>query len=310
MLLKSLPKFFYSIRSPLFIPGHDARKLLKTTKLPSDSLPSIFCPDFEDSVPPSMKLKAIQETVNHLNTLSPIRPVYPRLNSLFSGLFERDLDSILTEQTKNHIKGFIIPKLNSLSEYKKILTELERKEKALFPNIGKNDNKYFHLIVWIESTKGLINMKEILNFDSEEKRINAMAFGAEDFTKDFEIERTKGLAELNFARNLFAITAHAFEVVALDTPYVEFNNEEGLKKDISFVKSLGFKGKFAIHPNQVKTINEQFSPSKKELDWAFNIKTVFEKAIEQGKGAIEIDGEMVDFPVYNRALRIIKRGTE
>lgn len=316
MLLRSLPKFFYSIRSPLFIPGHDARKLLKTAKLSYDGfLPSIICPDFEDSVPPSMKLEAIEVTINHLNLLSAIRPVYPRLNSLPSGLFERDLELILTEATKNQIKGFIIPKLNSLSEYQTIIAAIERKERTLFPNKEANEqdnntkNKY-HLIVWIESTKGLINMKEILSFDSDHKRINAMAFGAEDFTKDFEIERTKGLEELNVARNLFCITAHAFDVVALDTPYVEFKNDEGLRKDIDFVKSLGFKGKFAIHPDQIKRINVQFSPSKKELEWALKIQTVFEDAIESRKGALEVDGEMVDFPVYNRALRIIKRSRE
>jgi citrate lyase beta subunit len=309
MLTKSLSKFFYSIRSPLFIPGHDARKLSKTTKLQADGLPSIFCPDFEDSVPPSMKLKAIEETINHLSILNTIRPVYPRLNSLSSGLFHRDLDSILTSSTINQIKGFIIPKLNSLSEYVTILSALEKKE-LQFSKELPSQNPPFKLIPWIESTKGLINMREILNFDSKFKRIEAMAFGAEDFTKDFEIERTKNLEEIRIARNLFAITAHAFDVIALDTPFVEFNNDEGLKNDICNVKSLGFKGKFAIHPNQIKTINEQFSPNRKEIDWAIKIKSIFGKAIEEGKGAIEIDGEMVDFPVYNRALRILKRSEE
>lgn len=95
----------------------------------------------------------------------------------------------------------------------------------------------------------MVNAKDIFKRDvSGRKRIIAAAFGGDDFTADFEVYRSDNDKELDFVRKLFAITCHAFGVVSIDTPYVHWKNLEGLKEELAYLKSIGMKAKFAIHP--------------------------------------------------------------
>ncbi len=146
-------------------------------------------------------------------------------------------------------------------------------------------------------------MQEIFKLNKN-KRIIAAAFGAEDFCNDFEIERSQSL---EIPRYLFAMTAHAHDIIALDTPNVEFKNPENLIEEIKMVKKLGFKGKFAIHPNQVHIINKHFSPSEKEIEESLKIVEEYEKAEKIGRASLNVDDKMVDIPVYKRALNVLKR---
>jgi len=100
-------------------------------------------------------------------------------------------------------------------------------------------------------------MKEI--FTIGKNRIIAAAFGADDFTADFDVYRSDDDKELDFARKLFALTCHAFGIVSIDTPYVHYKNPEGLKNELIYLKSIGIKAKFAIHP--VSNVNSLISPA-------------------------------------------------
>lgn len=102
------------------------------------------------------------------------------------------------------------------------------------------------MVPQIESTLSLISMKEI--FTAGRNRMIAAAFGADDFTADFEVYRSDNDKELDFARKLFAVTCHAFGIISIDTPYVHFKNIEGLKTELEYLKSIGIKAKFSIHP--------------------------------------------------------------
>lgn len=102
------------------------------------------------------------------------------------------------------------------------------------------------VIPQIESTSGLADIKEILTAGG--KRFIAAAFGADDFTADFEVHRTEGAAELDFARKYFALCCHARKVISIDTPFVKFKDTLGLQKDLEYLKTIGMKAKFAIHP--------------------------------------------------------------
>jgi citrate lyase subunit beta/citryl-CoA lyase len=99
----------------------------------------------------------------------------------------------------------------------------------------------------------MVNAKDIFKMDSQgSKRIVAAAFGGDDFTADFEVDRTDSDKELDFVRKWFSITCHAYGVVSIDTPYVQWRNLEGLKKELGYLKSIGIKAKFAIHPVRFK----------------------------------------------------------
>jgi len=158
------------------------------------------------------------------------------------------------------------------------------------------------LVLWIESALGIVNCYEICRGS---ERVAAVAFGAEDFTHDMAIERLEGDRNVEFARNTICIAARAAGVLALDTPYFHFRDKDGLVENAQASKTLGFKGKFAIHPAQVDTINRVFSPSKEEIDLARQVVAAYEEAERQGRGSTSLDGKVIDVPVYKRAKALL-----
>jgi len=135
----------------------------------------------------------------------------------------------------------------------------------------------------------------------------AGAFGADDFLTDFGIERRYNLEELDFYRKHFALHCAAHNVVSIDTPYVHFKDPEGLKEELEYLKGIGMKAKFAIHPLQIDIINETFRPSAEEIKYASGLVQAFEKAMEEGKAAIDYENKMCDVPVYKRMVNLLKR---
>ena len=132
-----------------------------------------------------------------------------------------------------------------------------------------------------------------------------MAFGAEDYTNDMAINRRSDDSEILFARHSVAIAAKSANLLSLDTPYFEFKNHEGLKADVETARSIGFTGKFAIHPNQIEAINNGFIPSEEEIEYSKYIVSEYQKAVKLGKGAIGLDGLVIDVPVVKRAQAVI-----
>lgn len=138
-------------------------------------------------------------------------------------------------------------------------------------------------------------------------RIIAGAFGADDFLTDFGIERKYNLEELDYFRKHFALHCAAHKVVSIDTPFVHFKDPEGLKKELDYLKNIGMKAKFAIHPLQIDIINEEFRPTAQEIQFAEGLVKAFEQAMEEGKAAIDYENKMCDVPVYKRMVNILKR---
>lgn len=108
------------------------------------------------------------------------------------------------------------------------------------------------MIPQIESTSGLADVKEILTAGRE--RFVAAAFGADDFTADFEVHRTESADELDFARKYFALCCHARKIISIDTPFVKFKDTIGLQKELEYLKKIGMKAKFAIHPVSISPL--------------------------------------------------------
>ena len=119
--------------------------------------------------------------------------------------------------------------------------------------------------------------------------------------------RTKESWELFFARNAVVMAARLADIQVYDTVYANFKDTEGLIKETEFIKDFGFDGKYLIHPNQVKPVNDVFTPTDKEIEKAMNIKNALKEANESSSGVIKLDGEMIDKPIVERAEKVLRR---
>eukprot|EP00347_Sterkiella_histriomuscorum_P021801 403332722 len=265
----------------------------------------------QDSVPHAEKPKArqmIRENLKFIrdNVYSEKVLITPRINGLFENMFEEDVNEVVNKDTCQYINGqnftqpltiiirLCIPKVDTVQHVQEIDKMLSSKEKEL----GLPDG-HLKVVPQIESTISLVNMKEI--FQAGQKRMIAAAFGADDFTADFQVYRSDSDKELDFARKLFAVTCHAYGIISIDTPYVQYKDMEGLKKELDYLKSIGMKAKFAIHPTQIDVINSAFVPSQEEVDYYKRMISTFEEAKKQGKAAVNFENKMVDIAAIKRA---------
>ena len=280
------------LRSLLFVPGNQPRMLQKALGLAPDA----YVPDMEDSVPLAEKEEAREVTASFLAGLARTgKLVIPRVNSLESGLLKDDLDSVLGAE----IYGVSVGKISSAGQIHAvagILTGLEKRSGLPSGTVK--------LIPWIETAIAIVNAYEICKASP---RVVAVAFGAEDFTNDMGVTRSEEESQTAYPRAAVAIAARAADVLALDTPYFKLRDLEGLAGDASKARSYGFRGKFAIHPEQIEIINQAFSPSAEEVDRARREVEAFEAAQEAGRGSTSLDGMVIDVPVVRRARKLLEQ---
>ena len=276
------------IRSLLFVPGNNPKMLGKCVDLPSDAV----VPDLEDSVPPDEKANARAITSEFLPQLAS-RRTFVRINGMQTGWTWDDLKAVVS----THIAGISIGKMESARmalDLDALLTELER-ERGL--EIGRTK-----IIPWIETGLGVANVHEIAH---STPRMLGLAFGAEDYTADMGIARTKTSEEIATARALTAIAARSANIACFDTPDPDYNDIDAMVADAKRAKAIGCQGKFVIHPNQIGPVNDVFRPTQMEVDHARRVVEVFEKGKETGTAAVALDGKMVDTPVWKRALKLL-----
>ena len=279
------------MRSLLFVPGNQPSMLQKALNLQPDA----FIPDLEDSVPEGSKEEARRITSEIIPFLAKTGvKVIPRVNAIDTEFFEKDLWAVLSE----HIFGIAVGKINRVDDVKQVASLMDDIERT-----GALKNRSVKLILWIETAMGLQNVYDILSCS---ERIYAAAFGAEDFTNDMGIQRYQHGREILFARNSVAIASKAAGVLALDTPFVSYQDQDGLRKDAAEAKLIGFKGKFAIHPSQIEPINACFSPSSEQIHHAKRVLEAFGESEKLGKGATSLDGLMIDIPIVKRAEGLLK----
>lgn len=256
--------------------------------------PDAYVPDLEDSVPDAEKASARQRVAAHLPQLAAQGiPVIPRVNALTSEWFDADLAAVIGPSTYGISVGKVqIPQDIATVSEKIALLE----QKAGIP-VGA-----IRLIPWIETALAVVHCYQICGAS---ERIEAVAFGAEDFTDDMRIERTQNESEVAHARSRVCIAARAAGVDALDTPFFRFKDPDGLRANVESAKQFGFCGKFAIHPAQVDPINRLFSPSKAQIEYARRVIAAFETAERAGRGSTSLDGKVVDVPVVKRARSLL-----
>ena len=135
--------------------------------------------------------------------------------------------------------------------------------------------------------------------------VAAIFLGGEDLTADLHCKRTKEGNEIAYARSRMVMAARAAGVEVYDTPFTDVNDDEGIEIDALLAKSLGFSGKASISPRHIQAINEAFSPTEKDVDYAYEVMDAIALAKKQGKGAISLHGKMIDAPIVTRAQQTI-----
>ena len=279
-------------RSMLFLPGNTPRMLINGAFLGADAI--IF--DLEDAVAPAEKDAArilVRNTMRYMDLGGC--EVIVRINSIDTGFWKADLDQILPEKP-----GLILlPKTGSAADVLEAgayITELEDK-------LGFDRNT----MPLIETALGVENAYAIA---SASDRVAALFLGAEDLTADLRCQRTKAGREIEYARTRLVTAARAAGVDVYDTPFTDVNDDEGIEVDAALAKALGFTGKASISPRHVEAINRVFSPTQKEIDYAYEVMEAIRVAKEQGKGAIALYGKMIDAPIVARAEQTIAAAKE
>ena len=283
------------LRSLLFVPGNAPRMLERALGLTPDA----FIPDMEDSVPWDEKANAREVVASYIPQLAKTgKPVIPRVNSLDSGLLAEDLAAVVCPQ----VYGVSVGKVDGVDILNAVSDLIGDAESRAGMEVGS-----VRLVPWIESASAIVNAYGICRASP---RIVAAALGAEDFTNDMEIERRDDDAELAYPRSVIAVAARAAGVLALDTPYFAFRDEEGLRENSAASRGVGFRGRFAIHPAQIDAINEVYSPSAERIDRARQEIAAFEEAASVGRGSTSLDGKVVDVPVVKRAQALLELARE
>ena len=291
-------------RSILFVPGNRPDMFEKAASAPADAL----MPDMEDAVPWNEKPVARREIAANLDKLvGPGTPVIPRLNSLDSGLFDEDLEAVMGP----FIIGVSIGKVRTAGDVRQIASAITASERRNGLQPGS-----IAMYPWMETARAISAAYEVC---SATPRIAAVCFGAEDYSNDVGIPRDLGGwrssvssddpsdPAIAHARAEVVAGAVASGVGAIDTPYVAFRDPDGLARETAVARSMGFDGKFAIHPAQLEIINSGFTPSEEELTNAERIVAAAFAAEEQGRGATSLDGKMIDRPTIVRAQALLAR---
>ena len=270
-------------RSMLFLPGNNPNMLINGNCLGSDAV--IF--DLEDAVAPDQKDAArilVRNTLKYMDFRGCERIV--RINSIGTPYWQEDLKALLPYKPDL----ILLPKTESARD---ILTV-----DAYMTELGSEVG----VMALIETALGVENAFQIA---SSSKRLKALFLGAEDLTADLRCKRTKEGREIEYARHRLVVAARAAGVDVYDTPFTDVNDDEGIVTDASLAKALGFTGKASISPRHVEVINSVFSPTQKDVDYAYEVMEAIALAKEQGKGAISLHGKMIDAPIVARAEQTI-----
>jgi citrate lyase subunit beta/citryl-CoA lyase len=253
--------------------------------------------DLEDAVAPDSKSAARRDVASALGELDwGGRPSLFRANALDTPYFYRDLIEVV-EEAGDSLGAVIIPKVNRPEDLYAVSVLLSGMELALDLEPGR-----IRLEAQIESAEGLSNVDAIARATP---RLEALHFGPGDFAASLgmplnsigvmdEWDEAYPGHRFHHAMQRIVVAARAAGLRVLDGPVADYGDEEGLRRSCLIARSLGFDGKWCIHPAQIEVVNEVFSPTEGELEWARKVVAAYEKANAEGSGSASVVGQMVD----------------
>ena len=266
--------------------------------------------DLEDAVAPDDKAGARTDVIGALKGLDwRDRQTLFRANALDTAFFYRDLIEVV-EEAGHALDAVMIPKVNRPEDLHAVSTLLSGLELAMELEPGK-----IELEAQIESAEGLANAYAIARATS---RLGALHFGPGDFAASLHMPQTSiGTMDewdeaypghrFHYAMQRIVVAARAAGVRILDGPVADYGDVEGLRRSCLTARSLGFDGKWCIHPAQIPVANEVFSPTDKEVDWAEKVIAAYEEANAAGSGSVSVDGQMVDAASIKMARNVLDR---
>ena len=290
-------------RSNLSVPGHIKKMHGKANEGQAD----VIMLDLEDSVPIAEKIAARNQVIDSLLNLNwKEKTVTVRINSLDTPFAYRDLLEIV-ENAGHVVDAIVIPKVNYAADIffaDRMLNGIE---------MNNNISRMIGIEASIETAAGLMRAAEIVEASN---RVKSLVFGIADYSASIgaRLVSISGHGEKeeelypghrwHFALSRMVMNAKAHGSLAIDAPYGNFKDIDGLRQSAVMACALGCDGKWAIHPSQIDIINEVFTPSPQDIALAAKVIEANALATADGKGAIAVEGRMVDQATVRLATQL------
>ena len=217
-----------------------------------------------------------------------------RINNWETEMTDDDLEAIVHPG----LHGVTLAKCGHPDNVSRLDWKLEELERRRGMEIGS-----VKVSLLLETAKGVIFAYESC---AASPRVVSAIFGAVDFTKDMRVKLTSEGEEQKYARRHVAVAARAAGVIAIDAPFVAYQDMEAFEANVRDGRQMGYEGRMIIHPSQVPVCNRLYAPDPADVEWAEGVVTAFEEeAIAKGTAAISLNGKMVDTPVYENAKAIL-----
>ncbi len=274
----------------LYVPGTKPELIEKAARCEPDAV----IIDLEDTVPTDRKNQVRQDIADILANVG--LPALIRVNN-DPDFLEADLKAMVNE----HVYGLFLPKAEDPAQMKQVdamMTQVER-ERELEADSVK-------LMPMMETALGVVRCYELA---SAAGRIETVSFGsAEDGDLQGDLHSAWSLegTELLYARSKVLLDARAARLpYVLDGAFSDIKNDEALRADCQLSKRLGYDGRTLIHPQQVPVARDAYAASAEELDYYHRLIDAFEAAEASGSAAISLDGKLVDYAMYKKALTFV-----
>jgi citrate lyase subunit beta / citryl-CoA lyase len=282
------------LRSLLFVPGDSDRKFAKGREAGAD----VLILDLEDAVAPAMKDAARETVAGWLGAAGEIAAkLFVRVNPLDTGLTQADLAAVV----RPGLAGVLVPKANGAHDIATIAAIIDPLEEAA----GMAAGTVKIMVVATETPTAMFNLG---SYTPPHPRLVGLTWGAEDLAAAIGATANKEAdgswtEPYRIARSLCLFASASAGVTPVDTLYADFRDTAGLEADCRRARRDGFLGRIAIHPDQVETINQAFSPSDEDVAEARKIVAAF--AAQPELGTIGIDGKMYDIPHLKAAQKTL-----
>lgn len=259
-------------RSVLYMPGSNARALEKAATLPADAL----ILDLEDAVAPESKeLARTQVCAAVKDRRFGKREIIIRVNGFGTPWGHDDMAAAVAAGPD----AILVPKINDPGD----VDHAEQHMEGLPANSA--------LWVMIETPRAIFNAQAIA---ASGKRLACFVMGTNDLVKEMRAQHTPGREALFASLNLAVMAARAYDLTVIDGVYNEIADTAGFEAVCKQGRAMGFDGKTLIHPSQIEVCNRTFSPDPVEVNRARAVLAAFDLPENKGKGAISLDGRMVE----------------